>query len=541
MATVLLVGAGSVDSQLREAARPSSVATIPRRSSHCSSCSRRDIDREKDGDDRRAVGAAASQPELSSPQASPVRAFSSAKPSRSARSCRQGERSMRCARTRCGRSFVPSAPDISPPWEADCSRGREFDAGDTPTSSPVIVISRSVARQYFGASSAVGQIVNWHSGFGQPSPTRSQRHRFTVTSCGCCRRCAQHVAGSCGESRNLSGYRQMLALQRLWGDSTHRQEQTSIGFLSFAIRARGNPEAISPTVGEIVRAVDPNVGIDAMIPMASLAATSIARPRFYAVLLGVFAGVAGSARRSGDLRRARLRRRSADAGNRHSHGARRAARAGARARAAARGWCSRRSASCSGVAGAAASARLLQGMLFGVTPSTRARSSSSPCCSGSWRCCAAYLPARRATQVDLTVALRARLRCQTWSDVSDTFMRGRIKVSDTSDTVWYNESMRFAVAVIAITLAACKTGSPNGPAGAGGLRVVLAPGQQAACRAAGAIRFESVTNDSRCPGDAICVWAGGCDGAGCRVRVRRRVGELRAPHCLTTSPSSIST
>jgi hypothetical protein len=68
--------------------------------------------------------------------------------------------------------------------------------------------------------------------------------------------------------------------------------------------------------------------------------------------------------------------------------------------------------------------------------------------------------------------------------------------------------MRFAVVFLALMLAACKTDMPNGAAGPLDLRVVLAPGQQTAVPGAGAIRFEGVANDSRCPGDAICVWAG---------------------------------
>src|SRR5262245_22815450 len=68
--------------------------------------------------------------------------------------------------------------------------------------------------------------------------------------------------------------------------------------------------------------------------------------------------------------------------------------------------------------------------------------------------------------------------------------------------------MRWVLVVIAFTLGACRTGSPNGPAGPLDLRVVLAPGQQATVPGAGSVRFEGVANDSRCPGDAICVWAG---------------------------------
>jgi hypothetical protein len=67
---------------------------------------------------------------------------------------------------------------------------------------------------------------------------------------------------------------------------------------------------------------------------------------------------------------------------------------------------------------------------------------------------------------------------------------------------------RAAVFVVALTLAACKTGSPNGPGGPVNLRVVLAPGEQTAVPGGGAIRFEGVTSDSRCPGDATCIWAG---------------------------------
>jgi len=40
-------------------------------------------------------------------------------------------------------------------------------------------------------------------------------------------------------------------------------------------------------------------------------------------------------------------------------------------------------------------------------------------------------------------------------------------------------------------------------------RVVLAPGATTTVPGASTtIRFEGVTNDSRCPGDATCVWAG---------------------------------
>jgi putative ABC transport system permease protein len=284
--------------------------------------------------------------------------------------------------------------------------GREFDAGDTPTSSPVIVISRSVARQYFGASSAVGQIVNWYSGFGQPSPTPVKDIVSPLRVVGVVEDVRNTSPDRAGNPEIFLEYRQMLALQRLWGDSTHRQEQTSIGFLSFAIRARRNPEAIGPTVGEIVRAVDPNVGIDAMIPMASLAATSIARPRFYAVLLGVFAGVAGLLAAVGiyGVLAYAVVQRTQEIGIRMALGARRAQ---VLALVLRQGLVLAAIGIMLGVAGAAASARLLQGMLFGVTPLDARTFVVVAVLFGLVALLAAYLPARRATQVDPIVALRA--------------------------------------------------------------------------------------------------------------------------------------
>ena len=69
--------------------------------------------------------------------------------------------------------------------------------------------------------------------------------------------------------------------------------------------------------------------------------------------------------------------------------------------------------------------------------------------------------------------------------------------------------MRVAVILIVLALSACKSDSPSGPTGPIDMRVVLAPGNTAVVAGANtAVRFDGVFADSRCPGDAICVWAG---------------------------------
>ena len=272
--------------------------------------------------------------------------------------------------------------------------GRDFEPADAAGSTPVIVISRTVARQYFGAASPIGQFVDWHVGSGPPAQMR--------------------VVGVVDDVRNTSPdregnpeifveYRHLLALQQQWGDSTQRQEQLAIGFLSFAIRTRGNPAAAAPIVSRIVKAVDSNVGIDAMIPMERLVASSVARPRFYAVLLCVFAGVAGLLAAIGiyGVLAYAVVQRTREIGIRMALGAPRGKvlllvlRSGALLATLGIAL---------GLAGAAATTRWLQSLLFGVAPLDPTTFAAVSLAFGAVAALASYVPARRATNVDPMVA-----------------------------------------------------------------------------------------------------------------------------------------
>jgi putative ABC transport system permease protein len=198
----------------------------------------------------------------------------------------------------------------------------------------------------------------------------------------------------------------LLALQQRWGDSTQRQEQLAIGFLSFAIRTRGDPAAAAPAVTRIVRSVDSNVGIDAMIPMDRLVASSIARPRFYAVLLGVFAGVAGFLAAIGiyGVLAYAVMQRTREIGIRMALGAQ---RGNVLALVLRKGVILTTIGIALGLSGAAAATRLLQSMLFGVTPLDPTTFVAVSLLFGIVAMLAIYVPARRATKVDPMVALRS--------------------------------------------------------------------------------------------------------------------------------------
>jgi putative ABC transport system permease protein len=274
--------------------------------------------------------------------------------------------------------------------------GRDFEPADATGAVTPIVITRTVAREFFRTGSAVGQHVDWHVGTGPAYPVL--------------------VVGVVDDVRNTSParppepeifieYRHLLALQQQWGDSTQRQEQMAIGFLSFAVRTSGNPAAPAPAIARIVRAVDPDVGIDAMIPMERLVASSVARPRFYTVLLGVFAAIAAMLAAIGiyGVLAYAVVERTQEIGIRMALGARRSNVLGLVLR---KGAILTMVGLALGIAGAAAATRLLQSMLFGIAPLDPATFAAVSLMFGAVATLASYVPARRATKVDPMVALR---------------------------------------------------------------------------------------------------------------------------------------
>ena len=200
--------------------------------------------------------------------------------------------------------------------------GTDLNPSDAGSPGP-IVISRSTAR-IFGPGRQIGRLVDWHVG-----------DRIVPLQ----------VVGVAEDLRNTTpdrkpfpevfiDYRQVLKVQQQLGETPLWQNERALGLLSFSIRTRGDPASAAATVSRVVRAVDPKAGIDAILPLDRLVASSVARPRFYAVLLGVFAGVAGVLATHRHLWRAGLCRDPAHTGDRRAHGARGAARTSAEAGAA---------------------------------------------------------------------------------------------------------------------------------------------------------------------------------------------------------------
>jgi predicted lysophospholipase L1 biosynthesis ABC-type transport system permease subunit len=62
----------------------------------------------------------------------------------------------------------------------------------------------------------------------------------------------------------------------------------------FSVRTHSNPTAILPHVRDIAWQLDAEAGLFNVATMEQVVSNRISRPRMYAVLLGIFAGVAGA-------------------------------------------------------------------------------------------------------------------------------------------------------------------------------------------------------------------------------------------------------
>jgi hypothetical protein len=97
-------------------------------------------------------------------------------------------------------------------------------------------------------------------------------------------------------------------------------------------------------------------------------------------------------------------------------------------------------------------------------------------------------------------------------------------------------SIQALVATAATAAAPACSGAPTSPSNPFDREVVLAPGQSARVDEARLmLRFDEVANDSRCPGDAICILGGD---AVVQVSVLPFAGQIARYDLHTASPAS---
>jgi predicted permease len=170
--------------------------------------------------------------------------------------------------------------------------------------------------------------------------------------------------------------------------------------------ARGDPAALVQPVLAAIHAVDPGAAVGRVMPMPELIARSVGRPRFYLILLSVFAGVALFLALAGlyGVLSYSVAQRSRELGIRTALGSSPVATIRL---VTGQGMALVGAGLGAGLVGAVALTRVLQSLLYGVSPLDPVTWLLATTLLAAAGLVAALGPARRATQVDPLVAMRA--------------------------------------------------------------------------------------------------------------------------------------
>jgi len=173
----------------------------------------------------------------------------------------------------------------------------------------------------------------------------------------------------------------------------------------YAVRTSARPTTMASTVHDIVHQLEPRASVENVATMDEIVASRLNRPKMYAVLLGIFAAVAGVLAVAGiyGVMSYAVARRTKEIGIRMALGAERGnvlrLVLGQSARLSSVGI-------LFGIGGATIATKYLETFLFGVTPLDVTTFAAVGIAFFGTALIAAYVPARRATRVDPLVALR---------------------------------------------------------------------------------------------------------------------------------------
>jgi predicted permease len=257
-------------------------------------------------------------------------------------------------------------------------QGRVFTDADVQGASPVLLLSESAARRYFAHEDPIGQRITlgWRKVTGD-------------------------VVGIVGDVKEL-GLREAAEpiLYVAFAQAPIRNA------MAVVVRTAIAPASAESAIRAAVRAVDPGLAISSVERLEDTIAESVAHPRFYMLLLGVFAGTAlllAAIGIFGVLSHA-VAQRTREIGIRLALGAP-AQRVRGRVlrdamRLAGLGI-------AIGLAAALPATRLMAALLFELTPTDPITLGTVVIVLFGVALLASYLPARRATRVDPVVALRA--------------------------------------------------------------------------------------------------------------------------------------
>jgi putative ABC transport system permease protein len=261
--------------------------------------------------------------------------------------------------------------------------GRAFTAHDDATSQQVAIVNREFLRKYLHGMPAIGTHIRVHA-MDPAGPRFVEREIVGVAG--------QVKVDGPGEAENAVEVYVPLA-QNAWFGA------------SIAVRAEGDPLALTNAVKGVVARLDRQLAVTHIRTMDEIVAESVARPRFRARLLGGFAALALLLSAVGifAVLAFGVSQRKREFGIRMALGAQ---IGDVVSLVLTRGVKIVLGGIAAGMIGAAALARSLAALLFGVKPLDAASFGGAAALLALVALAAASIPAWRAGRVDPAIALR---------------------------------------------------------------------------------------------------------------------------------------
>ena len=272
----------------------------------------------------------------------------------------------------------PVTPGYFAAMQIPMLAGRDVNDADTSDKDPVAVINETFARQIYPGDNPIGRKFTLNLGNEKP----------------------HEIIGVVGDVKLATVEGEVRATAYL------SSRQYAFGLMNFVVRTSGDPARLGPSAVQVIRQIDPLLPVAAVRPLEDVFAESIARPRLTATAMGIFAGAALMLAALGvyGIVAYSVSQRSREFGIRVALGARPAQIVtmvvGQNLRVVVVGL-------ALGLVIAIPATRLLRGLLYQVGPNDPIVFAGIGSLLAAVAVIASYLPARRGTQVDPVVTLKA--------------------------------------------------------------------------------------------------------------------------------------
>jgi putative ABC transport system permease protein len=285
------------------------------------------------------------------------------------------------------------SPGYLPAMSVRLLDGRWLNEDDRPGRPRVVLVNRAYAQRYLNGRKPVGVVL--------------RQGIYPVEVVGVVDDIRMRTLDGVIEPAVFADTRQTLSTlgEALRGSGLETLIVGPSGAMSFAVRVSASPGSIGSDLQTLVAQIDPAGAVEGLAPLDEIVSGTIARPRFYAVLVTVFGAIAGLLAAIGiyGVLAYSTSRRMQEFGIRLALGA---TPRQVQALALGQGVVLIAVGIPAGLLIATGVSRSLSGLLFEVTPLDMRTYAVVAISFAAVSLAALYVPARRATGADPLVALR---------------------------------------------------------------------------------------------------------------------------------------